>query len=164
MKIIEYTIPQSEKIEIYRQSEGVETYPQKKENTILYRNDITPEDSWVSNLPCSFSARSYLWMRLTEAGDAVVTESNNLLKQIVHFLSGISEVTVIYLMRDADNSIQIWTLADPLDDRVLDSIFDQELKIIQYFKGSFSLDFHVAPLSDKEFFKNRDGALIYKRG
>ncbi|MDP2753955.1 MAG: hypothetical protein Q8P40_06140 [Nitrospirota bacterium] len=163
MKIIEY-MAQSERVEIYSQSERVEIYPQKKENTILYRNDITPEDAWFFNLPRSFFTYSSLWIQLTEAGDAVVTESNDVLKQIVHFLSTISEVTVIYLMRDADNSIQICTLADPLDDRVLDSIFDQELKIIQYFKGSFSLDFHVAPLSDEEFFKNRDGALIYKRG
>jgi hypothetical protein len=150
-------IGQTEKVEIYRQEETI----------IYYRNDAPPDEAKymrVFNLPRSFFGDSSLWMRVTEAGDAVITESNNVLKQIVHFLSGISEVTIIYLMRDADNSIQIWTIANPLTDGVLDSIFDQELKIIQYFKDSVSLDFHVAPLSDEEFLKEQGAVLIYKRG
>jgi hypothetical protein len=135
-----------------------EVVSQQEKHVIYYRSDASHEEDVFRRV------RNSLWMRVTESGNAVVSESNNVLKQVIHFLRIISEVKAIYLMRDADSSIQIWTLADPLDDEVLDSIFDQELKVIQYFKDSIAFDFHVTPLSDENFLKGQGSMLIYRRG
>lgn len=119
----------------------------------------TVSKSEIENL---FDTDTSIWLKNTLQGDFQLI-STDFSTIIIHFISQVAEVRQIYLMRESESVVHIWSIVSEKKEDIKKHIYEQERNLIQYFKENLYFDFHVALLSEIEYLKNSGALLIFEK-
>lgn len=99
------------------------------------------------------------WATATES----VIDSITMSDIITFFLSKVSEVKEIYIIKESDSKYHIWSVIPKKTAEIKKKIYQQEKTLIKYFKENMFFDFHIIEMSDREYLKSEEPRLIFGR-
>lgn len=104
-----------------------------------------------------------IWLKPIRDSEYYLDKSSNLGDLIVYFLSQVSEIDKIYLLKESENVFHIWSVISEKTQLIKKAIYEHERKLIHYFKENLYFDFHINVLEDIEHIKDTGAFLIFER-
>lgn len=122
------------------------------------------EDSFDStDIQNIFTDDTVIWIKGDSSENYHIDISTKLSDLVIHFLSKISEIKQIYLLKETENVFHVWSIISAKKESVKKKIYKQERIIISYFKDTIYFDFHIDALSDIKHIKNTGALIIFKK-
>jgi hypothetical protein len=110
-----------------------------------------------------FAKDTSVWLKSAHERDYHIDMSSSLNDVMAHFLSKVSEIDQIYLLRESEKTFHVWSVLPEKTNAIKRNIYKSERELIDFFREDFYFDFHINILSDIENIKSSGAFLIFQK-